>query len=214
MRTIYQPNEHMPFDAVILGNGDFPTHPLALYLLKNAPYICCCDGAGRTLIEHKIMPHAIVGDGDSLTEDFKQKYKSLVHIVQEQDDNDLTKATRHCMALGFKRILYLGITGKREDHALANIFLMLRYYKEFNLEPMAITNEGWLVPSSNETLFKVENTQKVSIFNDNCTQLTSTNLKWNAYAYTHLWQGTLNRTTHTDVTMNGDGFYMLFFVWK
>ncbi len=72
MRTIYQPNKHTPFDAVILGNGDFPTRPLALYLLKNAPYICCCDGAGRTLIEHKMMPHAIVGDCDSLPQALKR----------------------------------------------------------------------------------------------------------------------------------------------
>ena len=83
-----------------------------------------------------MTPHAIIGDGDSLPQAFKEQYKDILHVVEEQEDNDLTKATLHCGSLGFKRILYVGATGKREDHTLGNISLMMRYFKEFDLEPV------------------------------------------------------------------------------
>ncbi|MBQ3926716.1 MAG: thiamine diphosphokinase, partial [Bacteroidaceae bacterium] len=59
-------DEHLSFDAVIVAAGDFPQHPLPLSILHDAPHIICCDGAAQTLISKGIIPHAIVGDGDSL----------------------------------------------------------------------------------------------------------------------------------------------------
>ena len=59
-RMIKKLNESTLFDAVIVANGLFPTSQLAWHFLKNSPYICCCDGAGATLIEHGLVPHAIV----------------------------------------------------------------------------------------------------------------------------------------------------------
>ena len=63
------------FDSVILCDGDFPSHPNALAVLRNASYLCCCDGAGmRCMEDHGITPDAIVGDGDSLPTEFKQRH--------------------------------------------------------------------------------------------------------------------------------------------
>ena len=33
------------FDAVILANGDFPHAEIPLDLLRQAPFVCACDGA-------------------------------------------------------------------------------------------------------------------------------------------------------------------------
>src|SRR3712207_9443143 len=78
----------------------------------------------------------VVGDGDSLSKDLKAQL-NFIHVT-EQEDNDLTKATRHYASLaGTKpgsRVAFLAATGKREDHTLANISLLLRYYREFNLQ--------------------------------------------------------------------------------
>ena len=101
------------FDAVILANGSFPTADEPLRLLREARYVVCCDGAAR----HWPQCDAIVGDGDSVPDDLRQR---LIQ-VSEQEDNDLTKATRHCMARGLRRLAYLGATGRREDHTLGNI---------------------------------------------------------------------------------------------
>lgn len=107
--------EKEEFDAVILCNGEFPTHPKALEVLHNAKYLCCCDGAAEECLAHGICPDAIVGDGDSLPKALKERYADIVHIVKEQEFNDMTKATRFCKNRG-PRIAYLGATGKREDH--------------------------------------------------------------------------------------------------
>ena len=34
-------------EAVILANGDYPTHPIPLQILAYAPYIICCDGGAN-----------------------------------------------------------------------------------------------------------------------------------------------------------------------
>ena len=51
-------------DAVILANGDYPSSPLPLKLLKEAPYVVCCDGGADAYIANGHLPDAIIGDGD------------------------------------------------------------------------------------------------------------------------------------------------------
>ena len=103
------------FDAVILADGDFPTNAIPLGILNKANYLVCCDGAGAKAIEHGIMPTAVVGDGDSLPQSVREMLGERLHIVNEQDYNDLTKATRFVLANipGAKNIAYLATTGNR-----------------------------------------------------------------------------------------------------
>ncbi len=72
-------------ETIILADGDFPSHPLALEWLRQCPYVVCCDGAANTYIRSGRMPEAIVGDGDSLLPDIKERYASLIHSEAEQD---------------------------------------------------------------------------------------------------------------------------------
>ena len=37
-------NEHYIPEAVILANGEYPTHPLPLRMLEEAKFVVCCDG--------------------------------------------------------------------------------------------------------------------------------------------------------------------------
>lgn len=201
---------HSTFDAVIVAAGDFPAHPLPLALLHNAVYRCCCDGAAAELARRGIDIHAVVGDGDSLTADLKERYKDRLHLVSEQDDNDLTKATRHCLSLGFERILYLACTGKREDHTLGNIALLHRYRRMFGIRPVLMTDHGWFVPASGEHSFETHVGQQVSIFNINCTRLTGTGFRWQPYPYTEPWQGTLNEALGSSVTLMADADYLVY----
>ena len=95
-----------------------------------------------------------MGDGDSLPAGLKAQYADIFHAVSEQEDNDLTKATRFAIGLlkastkenGEKqppRLAYLGATGKREDHTLGNIALMMRYLRDFAILPEMYTDYGW-----------------------------------------------------------------------
>ena len=116
--------------AVILADGQFPTKESLLKELKEAEFLVVCDGAITYLDELNIKPNFIVGDLDSISNELKEKYSSkLVHIA-EQMSNDLSKAFHYALFLGYKEFTILGATGKREDHALANISLLSVYHKK------------------------------------------------------------------------------------
>ena len=198
------------FDAVILCDGDYPSHAIPLSILQHAKYLVCCDGAGMNHILHGGTPDAIVGDGDSLPEDFKRRYADILHIVNEQEDNDQTKATRFCIAKGCRRIAYLGSTGKREDHALSNISLIMRYKRQFHLDVTMVTDNGYFTPTIGTQTFESFPRQQISIFNFGCQQLEGEGFRWNPYPYEELWQGSLNEAVGNEVTIHADGSYLLF----
>lgn len=198
------------FDAVVLCNGDFPSHPTPLGVLRSAAFLCCCDGAAATCLEHGFTPDAIVGDGDSLPPELRRQHEPIVHIVEEQEYNDLIKATRFCMARGARRIAYLGATGLREDHTMGNISLMAYCLDELRLEPVMLTDYGVFTPASGTHTFSSFARQQVSIFNVGCCRLESDGLRWQSYPYSQLWQGTLNEATASEFTLRGDGSYIVF----
>ena len=60
-------NEHYIPEAVILANGEYPTHVLPLKILEEAKFVVCCDGAANEYILRGHTPDIIIGDGDSLS---------------------------------------------------------------------------------------------------------------------------------------------------
>lgn len=209
-----QITEDTVFDAVIVSNGDFPTAQIPCAILSHARYLCCCDRAGMTAISHGLMPQAIVGDGDSMPQAFLPTIKDIFHQVDEQDDNDLTKATRFVRKQGMKHIAYVGATGKREDHTLANISLMVTYYRDFGLQPVMVTDYGWFVVAEGNASFDTFPGQQVSIFNISCHLLQSEGLKWNLYPFKELWQGTLNEATAQHINIKADGIVIAYFTFE
>ena len=198
------------FDAVILANGDFPTAETPLRLLREAPFLCCCDGAAEAALARGFQPDAIVGDGDSLSSTLKSRYASIIHTESEQDDNDLTKATRFCKSLGFKRIAYLAATGKREDHTIGNIFLMPRYVQQFGITPEIYTDHGWFSVINGTTELPSFPGQQVSIFNITGKKVEGEGFTWPPYTYNELWQGTLNEAKSDRILLKTDGIMIVF----
>lgn len=203
------------FEAVILCSGDFPTHRIPLDILDSAQYLVACDDAGERLVAHcGAIPDAVVGDGDSMSPDFRRMYADRIHIVSEQDYNDQTKATRFCAAQGLRRIAYIGSTGRREDHTIGNISLLQFYRRELGVNPVMLTDYGAFIPCSGETRLASFPRQQVSIFNHSCSRLTGEGLRWQPYAASELWQTTLNEATGCDVTLHGNGEYTVFMTYE
>ena len=209
---------HSPFSAAILAAGDFPNHVLPLRILRTAKNLIVCDGALEELLDYEIAPTAVVGDGDSLSEELKQRYAHIYHPISEQEFNDLTKATlfaRSHLKMDASthtrpRFCYLGATGKREDHTLGNISLMLYYYRQLAIDPVMITDYGYFVAASGSMRFASYPGQQVSIFNATCKELSSSGLKWDIYPFSELWQGTLNEALSSEFTVHADGDYLLY----
>lgn len=125
--------DFLPFvpDAVILADGEYPVHEYPLRLLRETPYIVCCDGAANTFISHGYIPNMIIGDGDSLSVENRMLYKDRLFYVADQETNDLTKAIRFLLGKNFRNVVILGATGKREDHTLGNISLLMEHFPCF-----------------------------------------------------------------------------------
>ena len=160
----------------------------------------------------------MVGDGDSLSDTLKQRYAHIYHPISEQEFNDLTKATlfaRSHLKMDASthtrpRFCYLGATGKREDHTLGNISLMLYYYRQLGIDPEKVTDYGYFVVASGTTRFDAFPGQQVSIFNATCKEMSSNGLKWDAYPFNELWQGTLNEALTNEFTIFADGDYLIY----
>ncbi len=110
-----------PYNCVVVANGRFPQTALPLHLLHQASVVIACDGAVEALDKAGITPTAIVGDLDSIPSRFREQYADRIHIVEDQEINDLTKSVRFAHRSGQQEILILGATGLREDHTLGNI---------------------------------------------------------------------------------------------
>ena len=212
------------FDAVVVANGAFPKHETLLRILHRTPHVIACDGAAETLLDAGITAQqmTVIGDGDSLAPRLKRQLHFI--SISEQDDNDLTKATRYvCTQHGQAqpqltanrrlRIAYLGATGKREDHTLGNIALMVHYYNHFNVQPFMLTDEGIFIAAHGDCSFDVTPGQQISIFNFGCQQLECQGLRWPIYPFETLWQGTLNEAVHSVLQIKADNSYLIYITW-
>ena len=180
--------------TVILADGDFPKAQQPISYLKNAARIICCDGSAAALAEYGLEPDVVIGDLDSLPEQFKNRFAEKLIHVREQETNDLTKAFTYCRTQGWENIIILGATGKREDHTLGNLSLLADYSQSVkNLK--FVTNYGVFFVLSEPAELPAVPGQQISIIAlQTGTKVSSRGLK---YPMDHLplnrwWQATLN----------------------
>ena len=197
------------FDAVIVAGGEFPTAPQPLEILQGAQYVVCCDGAADRYIATGHVPDAIVGDGDSISTENREKFAQLLHIIAEQESNDQTKAVRFLMEHGKCRIAIVGATGRREDHTIGNISLLIEYARA-GCEVCSFTDHGVFIPCNGTTTHKCRKGQQVSIFSITARDLSAEGLLYPIYDFNNWWQGTLNECTGEEFTINATGEYLLF----
>lgn len=197
------------FDAVIVAGGEFPTAPQPLEVLQSAPFVVCCDGAADRYIATGGVPDAIVGDGDSISAENRKNYAHLLHIISEQESNDQTKAVRFLMERGKRRIAIVGATGKREDHTIGNISLLIEYARA-GCDVRSFTDHGVFIPCNGTTTHKCRKGQQVSIFSITAKNLSAEGLLYPIYDFNNWWQGTLNECTGDEFTINANGEYLLF----
>lgn len=193
MNFIYTYNKENPPDVLILANGDFPSHPFICEILNAfQDRIICCDGASNSLLSAGFMPQAVIGDGDSISENVRKELAERIHIEKEQDTNDLTKAVRYALKKGHRQLLIMGATGKREDHTLGNISLLADYMDSATVEMW--TDYGIFTPSTGHRIFPSYIGQQISVFCMDNAPLTLRNVRWpiEQRIITRWWQATLN----------------------
>ena len=188
----------------ILAAGDFPQAPAPLSALREADLRICCDSAAEVLVAHGLAPDRIVGDLDSLSPAFRARYAGILTHISEQDDNDLTKAFHLALTLEPSRITILGATGKREDHTLGNVSLLLDYAREAACPVEMLTDFGRFSAIFDTATLPARPGQQISIFAfDNTLKITSAGLKYptDAVVFDSLWKATLNEALSETFTL-------------
>ena len=200
-------------DAVILANGDYPTAEVPLHILQEAPYIVCCDGGANRYFANGKIPDAIIGDGDSLAPEYREKHPHLLHCITEQESNDQTKAIRFLLSQGKRNIAIVGATGRREDHTLGNISLLIEYARA-GANIRTYTDYGVFIPCNSDSTIDTTAGQQISIFNFTARDFAAEGLRYPIFDFTNWWQGTLNEAIADKVTIRATGEYLLFINYK
>ena len=189
---------------VILAAGDFPRAKTPLAVLREADVRICCDSAAEALVAFGLEPDRIVGDLDSLSPAFRTRYADRITRISGQDDNDLTKAFHLALTLSPSCITIVGATGRREDHTLGNVSLLLDYAREAPCPVSILTDYGRFKAISDTTTLPAVPGQPVSIFAfDNTLKIASAGLKYptDKVIFDTLWKATLNEALSTSFTL-------------
>ena len=200
-------------DAVIVANGDFPSAKIPIQILQRAKIVVCCDGGADEYIAKGFTPDIIIGDGDSLSAENRERFADIIHYDADQETNDQTKAVKFLLDKGLLNIAIVGATGKRDDHTLGNIALLAEYLR-MGATVRSYTDYGVFIPCSGSNTFNCKAGAQVSIFNISAKNLTSEGLTYPIYDFTAWWQGTLNEATAEQFTKHASGDYIVYITYE
>ncbi len=192
--------------TVIVADGSFPRHEIPMGYIRNAERIVCCDGSAENLIKGGYIPDAIVGDMDSLNESIAGRFNDRIFKDEGQDTNDLTKAVTWCTERGYREVVIVGATGKREDHTIGNISLLSEYVKEVKVK--MVTDTGILMALTGGSVVSSVPGQQVSIFSiDPETEITSHGLRYSLdrRKIDNWWVATLNESIGNSFSLKFTG---------
>lgn len=193
----------MASETIIVADGNFPVHNIPLGYLKAAVRIVCCDGSTENLIRAGYIPDAIVGDMDSLDQAIAGRFHDRIFVNREQETNDLTKSVSWCVERGYRDLIILGATGKREDHTLGNISLLAEYIERTNVK--MVTDTGILMAFNGSSSISTFPGQQISIFSINPgTEITSHGLRYplKNKKLNNWWVATLNEALEESFSLD------------
>ncbi len=116
--------------CTIIAGGDLAVTSEIRKAVVSSQLIICADGGARYFRQMNILPHVLVGDFDSIQPDdkayFIKKGVPCIEYPPKKDQTDSELCVRWAIKQHVTDITFLGATGSRMDHTLANIFLLKR----------------------------------------------------------------------------------------
>ena len=106
--------------ALIVGNR--PLSSKIIELAKDKLVVAADAGADR-LLKYNIMPDAVIGDLDSISDKTSTKLEEWIVSNKNIQKTDLEKAVEHAFKKGATEIQIIGWSGGRIDHTLGALGL-------------------------------------------------------------------------------------------
>ena len=189
--------------CVILANGDFPRRGGKPWrLLAEARLVVACDGAAVTYRRRfGRWPDIVIGDMDSIGGGRLALSGVTLVVREDPSTNDLSKAIHYCRAQGWRDLVVVGAAGRREDHAIGNVFRALE-------EGVPVVSDyGEFRPVCGKVSFRCRKGAGVSVFApDPKTRMTSRGLVWplDGVRFRNLYCATLNRAAGRSFSVTAD----------
>lgn len=114
--------------GLIISNGTIKDYDRLKKEIDTSDFIICADGGIEYLIKLNAEPDLVLGDLDSISQlglDYiKNKSIQVKLFPSIKDDTDTALALEYLLDRGFDEITFMGVTGTRMDHTMANILLL------------------------------------------------------------------------------------------
>lgn len=152
--------------CTIIASGSLDYSEKTHKLILDSDLIICADGGAGHLRHLDIMPHIMIGDFDSISQEdlayFQEKNIKQVSFSSRKDQTDTELSIQYAVDHGIDDITMLGVTGSRLDHSLGNIFL-LKNLAEKNITARIIDKNNEIYLINNHIELKGEPGQLVSL---------------------------------------------------
>ena len=158
--------------VVMVGGADLGPEEFNIMQKEVATFIGV-DGGADHLLAHGIIPSAVIGDLDSISDAARTAFAGLLHHIPEQDTVDFEKALTNISA---PLIYALGFAGGRLDHTLAVLHVMGRH-AETPVILLSADDASAIVPAQGITLHLPFGT-RVSLMPLADARVDATGLKW------------------------------------
>lgn len=204
------------YDALIVARGDLLPPQKMQQLVQRVAHTIVCDGALEDFYSYTLhAPEFIVGDGDSLQLELMEKLQMTLIQVADQETNDLTKSVHFALSQGWTKLLIVGLSGKREDHSIANIFLLPSYHR-LGLDITALTPYGIFIPFSGSKDLTLPLRTQISFFAPDHLPLTASGVAYpfERRVFEEAWEATLNEVTKTPIHLHAEGIALAYIAFE
>lgn len=149
--------------AVIVSGGEAPSKNLLKSILKDDDYLIGVDKGCNCLFEYNIKPDLILGDFDSANANVITQFKlEGIKTLEYNCDKDYTDTDLgyiKAKEAGADEVIFLGVTGTRIDHMLANVGVLIKAFNEgINAEIIDDNNRIFLINKATKFKGKVGET--------------------------------------------------------
>jgi len=175
--------------VVLLSNGDLPDSAYARSLIMPDDIVIAANGGTRLAYAMDLGPDLLIGDTDSLP-DYLRQWLNANHVPHhqhptEKDETDLELALYHAIALGASSVLFLGLTGSRTDHMLANFSLLtLAHEARLQAEVVVDREHLYLVYDQLQLMGEIGQTVSLLPWGGDAHQVYTQGLKWELHGET------------------------------
>jgi thiamine pyrophosphokinase len=165
-------------EILLCLNGVLPTKSFFANFLPST-LVIAADGAATQLRKYNIVPHSIVGDLDSISEElaFWRTTETIIYEVKDQNSTDFEKCLEYMTRFNRQHILICGFGGGNLDHTLNNWSIVYRYFERYNL---CIYDENSCALSISQGIeFDSTEGDLISLIPQPRATISTTGLQWN-----------------------------------